>query len=127
MPTTIGAGAQGAAAEAYATFYATGQLRIYDGAVPANAKAALSSNTLCATHTLAGFVVSGDTLTANGIASSTILASSSGGVTFGRIYIGSVCEWQGVVGSELTVTPTADYVVNGISSVTGLALTVPDS
>lgn len=128
MTTTTGLGAQSAAANGYATFYATLELRMYDGTPPTNAKAALSSNVLCATHTLAGFGESNGTITANAIASATISATSGvGGVEFGRIYDGATCEWQGIVGSEITITPNADYVIGGTSNVTSLTMSVPDA
>ncbi len=127
MGTTIGLGAQSAAASAWATYYATASLVIYDGTPPANAKAALSSNTVCATHTLAGFTESNGTITANAIASETISASSVGGVTFGRFLVGGVAQWQGIVGAEITVTPDVDYVAGGTSNVTLATLTMPGS
>ncbi len=118
MATTIGLGAQSAAAQAWATYYATASLVIYDGTPPANAKAALSSNTVCATHTLSGFTESNGTLTANAIASETISASSVGGVTFGRFLVDGVSQWQGIIGAEITVTPDANYVAGGTSNIT---------
>ncbi len=127
MATTIGLGAQSAAANAWATYYATASLVIYDGTPPANAKAALSSNTACATHTLAGFTESNGTITANAIASETISASSVGGVTFGRFLVGGVSQWQGIVGAEISVTPDVNYVTGGTSNVTLATLTMPDS
>ena len=125
MSTTIGLGAQSAAASGWATFYNAGSLVIYDGTPPANAKASLSSNTVLATHTLAGFGESAGVLTANAIASATIAAT--GTATFARILISATSEWQGAVGSEITITPDADYVSGGTSNVTSLTMTMPDS
>ncbi len=125
MSTTIGLGAQSAAADGWATFYATGTLILYDGTPPANAKASLSSNTVLATHTLAGFVESNGVITANAIASETI--SATGTATFGRILISATSEWQGDVGAEITITPDANYVSGGTSNVTSLTMTMPDS
>jgi hypothetical protein len=127
MSTTIGLGSQTAMASGLSTYLATGALTIYDGTAPANAKAALSSNTVCATHTLAGFTESNGVLTANAIASVTISASSVGGVTFGRILISGVSQWQGIVGAEITVTPDVNYVSGGTSNVTSMTLTTPDA
>ena len=127
MPTTIGLGSQTAMAAGLSTYLATESLVIYDGIAPANAKAALSSNTACATHTLAGFIESNGVLTANTIASATIAASSVGGVTFGRILVGGVSQWQGIVGAEIIVTPDTNYVAGGTSNVTSMTLTTPDA
>jgi hypothetical protein len=127
MATTIGLGAQSAAASAWATYYATASLVIYDGTAPANAKTALSSNTVCATHTVAGFTESNGVITANAIASETISASSVGGVTFARLLVGGVSQWQGIVGSEVTVTPDVNYVSGGTSNVTLATITMPDA
>ena len=127
MATTIGLGAQSAAANAWATYYGAASLVIYDGTPPANAKAALSSNTVCATHTLAGFSELNGVLTFNAIASETISASSVGGVTFGRLLVGGSSEWQGVVGTEITVTPDADYVAGGTSNVSMGDISMPDA
>ena len=107
MSTTIGLGSQTAMATGLSTYLATESLVIYDGITPANAKAALSGNTVCATHTLAGFIESNGVLTANAIASATIAASSVGGVTFGRILV--------------------NYVAGGTSNVTSMTLTTPDA
>lgn len=125
MATTIGLGAQSAAANAWATYYNTGSLVLYSGSAPANAKASLSGNTVLVTHTLAGFTESNGTITANSIASETI--SATGTATFGRILIGGVSQWQGIVGTEITVTPDANYVTGGTSNVTALTMTMPDS
>ena len=57
----------------------------------------------------------------------TIAASSVGGVTFGRILVGGVSQWQGIVGAEITVTPDANYVAGGTSNVTSMTLTTPDA
>lgn len=125
MATTTGTGAQSAAANGYASFYATGSLVIYDGTPPANAKAALSGNNVLATHTLAGFSETNGTITANAIASATIAAT--GTATFGRVLISATSEWQGDVGAEITITPDANYVTGGTSNVTSLTMTVPDA
>lgn len=125
MATTIGLGAQTSAATAWGTYFATETLVIYDGTPPANAKAALSSNTVLATHTLAGFVESGGVLTANAIASETIAAT--GTATFARILVSAASQWQGEVGSEITITPDANYVTGGTSNVTSLIMAMPDA
>lgn len=127
MATTIGLGSQTAMATGLSTYLATESLVIYDGTPPANAKTALSGNVACATHTLAGFIESGGVLTANAIASVTIGNSSTGGVTFGRILVGGISQWQGIVGAEITVTPDANYVAGGTSNVTAMTLTTPDA
>ena len=125
MATTIGLGAQSAAANGWATFYNTGSLVIYSGTPPANAKASLAGNTVLATHTLAGFGESGGVLTANAIASATIAATAT--ATFARILISATSEWQGIVGAEITITPDANYVSGGTSNVTSLTMTMPDA
>lgn len=125
MATTIGSGTQTAAATGIGTFLATGSLVIYSGTPPANAKAALSGNTVLATHTLAGFTESVGTVTANSIASETIAAT--GMATFARVLVSSTAEWQGIIGTDITVTPDANYVQSGTSNVTNLTITVPDA
>lgn len=127
MATTIGLGAQSAAADStgYAGFYAAGTLVIYDGTPPADAKTALSGNTVLATHTLAGFTESNGTITASAIASATITAT--GEATFMRILIGGTSEYQSIVGSEITITPDANYVTGGTSNVTSVTMTVPSA
>ena len=129
MSTTIGLGAQSAAANAWATYYATGTLILYSAAVPANAKAALSGNLVLATHTVAGFTESNGTITANAIASVTIDANAGAGTlaTFGRILVGGISQWQGDVGAEITITPDANYVAGGTSNVTSLIMAMPDA
>ena len=47
---SYGANTQNSAAQAYATALGTGSLVIYAGTPPANAKAALGSNPVLATH-----------------------------------------------------------------------------
>lgn len=125
MATTIGSAAQTSAADSWATLYATASLVIYDGIAPTDAKTALSSNTVLATHTLAGFVESNGTITANAIASETIVAT--GTATFSRILVSAVSEWQGIVGQEIIITPDADYVTGGTSNIISLTITMPDS
>lgn len=119
---TFGANAANSAAQAYATALGTGSLVIYSGVAPANAKTALSSNTVLATHTMAGFTVSGQTLTANAIADATI--SSSGTPTFVRVLVSGVAQYQENVGSGVTLSDP-NYVQDGISKVTSFAITVP--
>ena len=123
MATTINTGAQSAAATGLSTYFSTQTLVIYDGTAPTNASTALSANTVLATHTLAGFSESVGTITANAIASATIAAT--GTATFARILVAGVSQWQGVVGSEITITPDANYVAGGTSNVTALTMTVP--
>jgi hypothetical protein len=127
MATTTGLGAQSAAAgtTGYAGFYSTGTLVVYGGTPPANAKAALSSNTVLATHTLAGFTESNGTISASAIASATI--SADGTATFMRILISAVSEYQSIVGSEITITPDANYLAGGTSNVTSVTMTVPSA
>ena len=125
MATTTGSNAQSAAATAYGTYYANGSLVIYSGTQPANAKSSLAGNAALATHTLAGFTELNGTITANIIASETIV--STGTATFARILLGGDSEWQGTIGAEITITPDADYVTGGTSNVTSLTMTVPDA
>ncbi len=125
MAITIGLGAQSAMANALSTYYGTQTLVIYSGSTPTNAKAALSGNTVLATHTLAGFTESNGVITANAIASETIAAT--GTATFARILVAGASQWQGVVGTDVTVSPDADYVQNGTSNITSLTLNVLDA
>jgi len=125
MATTIGSTAQSFAADAFAIYYQAGSLVIYSGTQPANAKSSLAGNTVLATHTLAGFTELSGTITANVIASETIVAT--GTATFARILLSGNSEWQGTVGAEITITPDPDYVTGGTSNVTSLTMTVPDA
>lgn len=125
MSTTIGLGAQSAAATGWATYFATETLVIYSGTAPASAKASLAGNTVLATHTLAGFNESNGVIIANAIASATIAATDT--ATFARITVGAVSQWQGIVGAEITITPDANYVTGGTSNVTLLTMTMPDA
>lgn len=127
MATTIGLGAQSAAVNStgFGEFYSTASLVGYDGAVPANAKAALSGNNVLVTHTLAGFTESSGTITANVVGSETI--TGTGTATFFRILVSGTSEYQSVVGSEITITPNADYVAGGTSNITSITMTVPDA
>ncbi len=125
MAITIGLGAQSAMANSLSTYYGTQTLVIYSGVTPTNAKTALSGNTALATHTLAGFTESNGVITANSIGSETIAVD--GTATFARILVSGVSQWQGVVGTDVTVTPDANYVQNGTSNVTSLTLNVLDS
>ncbi len=127
MATTIGLGAQSAAAGStgFGSFYGAGSLVGYDGTVPVNAKAALSGNNVLVTHTLAGFTESNGTITASTVGSETI--TGTGTATFFRILISGTSEYQSVVGSEVTITPNANYVAGGTSNITSITMTVPDA
>jgi len=119
---SYGANTQNAAAQAYATALGTGSLVIYAGTPPANAKAALGSNPVLATHTMTGFSVTGGVLTANAIVDVPIAAS--GTPTFVRVLVTGVAEYQENVGSGVTVSDP-NYVQNGNSKVTSFVITVP--
>jgi hypothetical protein len=114
---------QTASAQAYADNLGTGDLVIYSGTAPANAKAALAGNTVLATHTMAGFGVSGGTVTANAIADATIVGTGTNTPTFVRILVSGVAQYQGVVGTDVTLSD-ANYVENGISKVNSLVINV---
>lgn len=125
MAITIGLNAQNAMVTAMANTIGTGSLVIYSGTAPANAKAALSGNTVLATHTVAGFgAASNGVCTANAIAAATVAAT--GTATFARVLVASVAEWQGVIGSDITID-NASLVAGGTSNVTSFTLTQPAS
>jgi hypothetical protein len=115
---------QTASAQSYANSLGTGSLVIYSGTAPANAKTALSGNTVLATHTMAGFTVSGGTVTANAIADATITATGTNTPTFIRILVSGVAQYQENVGSGVTLSDP-NYVENGTSKVNSLVITVP--
>lgn len=119
---SFGANTQNAAATSYSSSLGTGTLVIYAGTAPANAKAALAGNTVLATHTMAGFTVTGGTLTANAIADVTI--SATGTPTFVRVLVSDVAQYQENVGSGVTLSDP-DYVENGTSVVNSFVITVP--
>jgi hypothetical protein len=118
---TFGASVSNSVAQAYATGLGTGSLVIYSGTAPTNAKAALSGNTVLATHTMAGFSVAGQVITANAIADATIAAA--GTPTFVRVLVGGVAQYQENVGSGVTLSDP-NYVQNGVSKVTSFVITV---
>lgn len=123
MAASFGATTQNSVASAYATALGTGSLVIYSGTAPANAKAALSGNTVLATHTMAGFGVSGGTLTANAIADATIAAD--GTPTFVRIVVSGVAQYQETVAGGGVTLSDPNYVENGTSKVNSIVISVP--
>ena len=97
MATSIGLNAQNAMVTAMAGALSGGSLVVYSGAVPANAKAALSSNTVLATFTLNGFgTASNGVCTANAITSAT--SSGTGTATFVRVLVSGTAQYQCDVG-----------------------------
>lgn len=127
MSTTIGLNAQNAMVTAMATTIATGSLVIYAGVPPANAKTALSGNTVLATHTVAGFgaAVNG-VCTANAIASAAVTGTGTNTATFARVLVSGVAEYQAIIGTDITID-NANLVQGGTSNVTSFTLTQPAS
>lgn len=125
MDTTINTNGQNAMTDAFAGLIATGVLTIYSGTAPANAKAALSGNTVLSQHTLAGFGASvNGTATANAIPSAT--AAATGTATFARVLVAGVPEYQSTVGGGVTID-NANIELNGTVNVTSFTLTTPDA
>lgn len=123
MATSIGLNAQNALVTAMANLIGTGSLVIYSGAAPANAKTALSGNTVLATHTVAGFgAASNGSAVANAIASATVAAT--GTATFVRVFVSGVAEYQCEIGQGVTID-NASLVAGGTSNVTSFTLTQP--
>ena len=118
-------------ADNLATDYATATLTIFAGTPPATINAALSSNPVLATHTLAGFgaagAVSVGRVDANAIADETI--ANTGAPTFARLVLSTksmqITAGTGA-GNEL-VTSSDSYVAGEDSAITSLRLTQPVS
>ena len=125
MSITIGLNAQNAMVTAMANTIGTGSLVIYSGTAPSDAKTALSGNTVLATHTVAGFgAASNGVCTASAIAAATVAAT--GTATFARVLVSGTAQWQGVIGSDITIDNTS-LVTGGTSNVTAFTLTQPAS
>lgn len=125
---TLGADSQAQVAEALKTkLNAGGTFVIYSGTPPANAQAALSGNTVLATHTLATFTRSGAVVTSGAIGN--VTPSANGVATFFRCIVSGVAEIQGTVttsggGGDAIVNNTT-YSTTGTSQVTSMAFTAP--
>lgn len=128
MAITLGADSQAQVAEALRVkLNAGGTFVIYSGAPPANAQAALSGNTVLATHTLAAFTRAGAVVTSGAI--SNVTPSANGVATFFRCIVAGVAEIQGTVstpggGGDAIVNNTT-YSTSGTSQVTSMAFTAP--
>lgn len=109
------------------TDFTTATLIIYDGTPPANANAALSSNTALATHTLTGWgaAVAG-AIAAAAIATETIAAN--GTATFARLVLTTktMQVTVGTGGQELVLSSTS-YVLGEDSTINSLIITQPAS
>ena len=125
---TLGADTQAQVAEALKTkLNAGGTFVIYSGTPPANAQAALSGNTVLATHTLSTFTRSGAVVTAGAI--SNVTPSANGTASFFRCIVSGVAEIQGSVtvsggGGDAIVNNTT-YSTAGTSQVISMAFTAP--
>ena len=130
MAITLGLILQNAMAAQVAATLGTGQFILYSGTPPANAKTALSGNTVLSTHTLAGFgtEVNG-VITANAI--TTVNGSATGTASFCRVLVSGVAQAQGSVGlsgsgADCIVTNTT--VTSGQPvAVTSFTFTMPDA
>lgn len=125
---TLGADSQAQVAEALKTKLNTGgTFVIYSGTPPANAQAALSGNTVLATHTLVTFTRSGAVVTSGAI--SNVTPAANGVATFFRCIVSGAAEVQGTVtasggGGDAIVNNTT-YSTTGASQVTSMAFTAP--
>lgn len=130
MAITLGLILQNAMADQVTTTVGTDQFIIYSGTPPANAKAALSGNTVLSTHTLTGFsAASNGVITANAI--SNVNASATGTATFCRVVKAGTAQVQGSVGLSGS---GADAIINSTSitsgqpvQVTSFTFTMPDA
>lgn len=107
---------------AYAGFFTSGTLTIYNGTPPASADAALSGNTALTQHTFAGFAApSGGSMTANAIADDTV--DANGTASFARLVNGSYTEQLtvGTSGAQVIV-PTLTYTSGTTSSITSVTV-----
>lgn len=135
MATTLTAAAANQMSSALNTYINSGgaaKLIIYSGTAPANASAALSSNTDLATFSLnsTAFSSSGGVLTLNGVPL-TVAASTSGTATFFRILLndGTTVVVQGSVGTsgaELNLNTTAITAAVNVTITSG-TVTMPTS
>jgi len=130
MAITLGLTLQNAMADQVDTTVGTGDFILYSGTPPANAKTALSGNTVLSTHTLTGFgAASSGTITANAI--TTVNGSSTGTASFCRVLVSGVAQVQGSVGlsgsgADCIVTNTT--VTSGQPvAITSFTFTMPDA
>lgn len=130
MAITLGLTLQNAMANQVNTTAGTGQFIIYSGTPPANAKAALSGNTVLSTHTLPGFgSAANGVITANSIAN--VNASATGTATFCRVVVSGTAQVQGSVGLSGS---GADAIISTTSITSGspvqvisFTFTMPDA
>lgn len=111
----------------------SGFLRVYDGAVPADADAALAGNTLLAELTMNATsfpAAAAGVLTANAITQDAS-ANNTGTASFFRIYQsdGTTCVLQGTVtatggGGDLQFA-TVSFVAGAVVQVTALTISMP--
>lgn len=130
MATTIGLSLQNAMANTAAAELSSGALVTYSGLPPANAKAALSGNTVLCTHDLTGFSsVTNGVFTANPMIG--VNGDATGAPTFSRILVGGVAQVQGSVGllgSGADIIVTVSPITAGLPvGVTSFTFTMPDS
>jgi hypothetical protein len=125
---TLGADSQAQVAEALRVkLNAGGTFVIYSGTPPANAQAALSGNTVLATHTLPSFSRSGAVVSAGAV--SDVTPSANGTASFFRCIVSGVSEIQGTVttsgGGGDAIVNSLTYSTTGTSRVTSMAFTAP--
>lgn len=130
MAITLGLILQNAMADQVDTTIGTDEFILYSGTPPANAKTALSGNTVLSTHVLTGFgAASSGTITANAI--TTVNGSATGTATFCRVVKAGTAQVQGSVGlsgsgADCIVTNTT--VTSGQPvAVTSFTFTMPDA
>lgn len=132
MPLALTNAQASRAADAVTARCNNGVLRLYSGAVPANADAALSGNTMLAEVT---FGATAFAPAVNGVATANAISQdsaidASGTATFFRAFEsgGTVAVFQGTVavsGADLNVTPSVSLIQNGTLSISSLTYTQP--
>ena len=120
------------AADAIASRCNNGVIRVYSGAVPATADAALSGNTQLAEL---AFGATAFAPAVNGVATANAITQdaaidASGTATFFRVFQsgGTVVVFQGTValtGADLNITPSVSLIQNGTLSISSLTYTQP--
>ena len=138
MAVTITTDIQDAAADAVGNLFDSGYIIIYDGDVPASAKAALGGSDVLATVELAANAfgaASSGTITLQGVPLSDNDIDKTETATYFRMYaddgddaIDTDVILQGTVGTEGTdmIVDSTSFVQGGVFTITSLTVTMPD-
>lgn len=133
MASSFTTAQRGTMLDAIRAGYNSGKLRVYSGAVPANADAALGGATLLAELTMGATAfpaASGGVLTANAITRANA-AAASGTASFFRLLdsTGTTVLAQGAVGTSAAemIVPTTSVVAGQPFECSALTITMPAS